>query len=120
MLELFLFLFSYWMYERRRINIMNVYVIGSVGSILQEEQIENIAFKYEQIGCEVEYVKKVSDNLTFDLIKDCFNKIGGWFKSLPAKTKLMGEWFKKTPGRLKSFLEKTVSRYSMNRLNVRN
>lgn len=63
------------MYERRRINIINVYVIGSVGSILQEEQIENIAFKYEQIGCEVEYVKKVSDNLTFDLIKDCFNKI---------------------------------------------
>lgn len=54
---------------------MNVYVIGSVGSILQEEQIENIAFKYEQTGCEVEYVKKVSDNLTFDLIKDCFNKI---------------------------------------------
>lgn len=28
-------------------------------------------------------------------IKDCFNKIGGWFKSLPAKIKLMGEWFKK-------------------------
>lgn len=38
-------------------------------------------------------------------IKDCFNKIGGWFKSLPAKIKLMGEWFKKTPDRLKSFFE---------------
>ena len=54
---------------------MKVYVIGSLSSILQEERIQNIAFKYEQMGCKVEYVKKISTDLTFDLITDCFSNI---------------------------------------------
>lgn len=51
---------------------MKIYVIGSIS---QEKEIEDVAIKYENMGCDVRYVKKESDDLTFDLIKDCFLNI---------------------------------------------
>ena len=54
---------------------MKVYVIGSMS---QEREIKDVANKYEKMGCDVRYVKKEFDNLTFDLIRNTFLHIESW------------------------------------------
>ena len=54
---------------------MKIYVIGSIS---QEREIEDVAIKYENMGCDVRYVKKESDDLKFDLIRNTFLHIESW------------------------------------------
>lgn len=54
---------------------MKIYVIGSIS---QKKEIEDVAIKYENMGCDVRYVKKESDDLTFDLIRNTFLHIESW------------------------------------------